>query len=117
MTHSKNRGLKSNITNENKRNKKEYRERIIKKEKEKEIEEKKKKKENGIESAHAEVKRMAFSRPTSTLGFGSTGLPGLGFSSALSRSTPSLNTEALSQATPTFGPRTSSIQPTALSRR
>jgi len=41
LTLSENRGLKSNITNENKRNKKEYRERIIKKEKEKEIEEKK----------------------------------------------------------------------------
>ena len=46
---------------------KEYRKRIIKKEKEKEIEEKKKK-ENGVESAHAEVKRMALSRPTPTLG-------------------------------------------------
>jgi len=96
---------------------KEYRKRIIKKEKEKEVEQKKKKKENGVESAHAEVKRMALSRPTPTLGFGSTGPPGLGFSSALSRSTLSLNTEALSRATPTFGPRTSPIQPTALSQR
>jgi len=96
---------------------KEYRKRIIKKRKGKRSRTKKKKKENDVESAHAEVKKMALSRPTPTLGFGSTGPPGLGFSSALSRSTPSLNTKALSRATPTFGPRTSSIQPTALSRR